>query len=65
MNNQAPYNVVWITYKLEKDETINFKSVRYEQDSQVWTTLQTQVFEFSGQLYLSVLYQTHGVERPR
>lgn len=65
MNDQIPQNVVWITYTLEKDNVINFRSVRYEQDSQVWTALQTQVFEFSGQLYLSVLYQTHGVDRPR
>ena len=50
-------NNIWKTYELNEDSKINFRSIDFEIDSESMELLSTQVFEFNGKLYLSVLWK--------
>ena len=54
-------NKFWRVYLLTKEpknSDLEFASVKFEQDSENWEILSTQVFEEDNKLFLSVLWLT-------
>ncbi len=51
----------WRVYELEKSPKstgMDYHSDSFDSDSEHWEILSTQVFEFQGKLYVSVLWKT-------